>query len=340
MKKKFQHDYEIEKKQVDALGKFKDPKDTIYHMFKDKLEHSNFYYDQDGLRVGDDKTNIIDHQVYNFNSLGYRAREFSKENPGNTLVFGCSTSFGQGVPEDQAWSNQFAKLKGIDVLNLSLPGKGVSRYFEDFLIYCNEYGKPKNVIVLVADLYRLRFLNDTEHHTAYGSQSKVPGKIMVPLAMEDLFLNNWDTSLKDKYTEIPFDTKDYISPYYGIYQNVWSMYAFEAFCKAAGINLFWSTYNRETKDVIKELIKNKPIFEKFLIDNDLLVSEQLLSDSCEETHNNIHHGTDLWEFGTDAPWKGRSHPGVHLHTHVAEFFNRHLGVDDEGNLHKIQNPAD
>lgn len=331
----FQHDSENSKRQVDALKEFQHCKDGFYDIFKDKLAHSNFYWDESGLRVGDDYRNIIDKQIYNFNSSGYRAREFSKDNPGNTLVFGCSTSMGQGIPEEQIWSNQFAKLKGLDVLNLALPGKGGSRYLEDFLIYCNQYGKPKNVIVLLADLYRLRFMNDTEYHMSEGNKSLMPGREMVPRSVEDLFLNNWDVSSKDKYTKIPFDTKDYISPFYGIYQNIWSMYAMEAFCKASGINLFWSTYNYETKAVVNELLSHKDMFEKFLIDDDLLTNEEALFENCKENHGNEYYDTDNWVFGTDQPWQGRRHPGIHLHTHVAEFFDRHLGVDNEGNLYKV-----
>lgn len=329
----FQH--EKKPSQVNSLSKFKNPEPGFLEMFKNQLAHSNFYYNENGLRVGENHKNIIDKQVYNLNSLGYRSREFSKEDPGNTLIFGCSTSMGQGVPEDQVWSKQFGKLKGIESLNLALPGKGAARYFEDFLIYCSQYGKPKNVIVLLADLYRLRFMGDDEYHMCYGNNSLVPGWTMAKISMEDVFLNNWDISAKDKYTKIPFDVKDYISPYYGIYQNIWSMYAMEAFCKNSGINFFWSTYNYETKEIINSLLTHKNIFNNFLIDDDLLTRENDLFKYCKESHNNEYHKTDNWVFGTDLPWAGRKHPGVHMHTHIAEFFDRHLGVDDEGNLYKI-----
>lgn len=331
----FTHDSHDASKRLNALKKFTDGNENFYDMFKVELEHTQFYWNENGLRNGYKDENIIDTQIYNFNSLGYRAREFSKDLPTNTLIFGCSTSFGQGVPEDQTWSNQLSKLKNIEILNMAMPGKGVSRYLEDLMIYCNNFGKPSNVIVLVADLFRLRFLNDTKYHLQEGGKSLMANRKIVPISMTDLFLNNWDPSIRDKYVEVPFDSTNYISPYYGLYQNLWSMYAIESFCSAAGINLFWSTYNHESKAIIKEMLKHKKYFNNFLIDDDLLTDEPRLFAECKDSHNNPYFDTDNWVFGTDQPWQGRKHPGIHLHTHIAEFFDRHLGVDDEGNLYTI-----
>jgi hypothetical protein len=334
-KNAFKHTNHDNKKRLNVLDNFINGSKNFYDIFKEELSHTNFFYDENGLRSGKNTDDIFDKQEYNLNSLGYRCRDFSDSLPSNTLIFGCSTSFGQGVPEDQTWSNQLSKLKNIEILNLSIPGKGAARYFEDLLIYCNKYGKPKNVIVLLPDLYRLRFLNDIDYHIANNNDYIPKGVDMVPLFIEDIFLNNWNVYDRDKYLKVPFNSKDNISPYYGIYQNISSMYEIETFCRFAKINLFWSTYNSESKLIINELLKNKNIFNDFIIDDDLLTDEPALDANCKESHGNKHFNTDLWVFGTDKPWQGRKHPGVHLHTHVAEFFDRHLGVDDEGNLYKI-----
>ena len=340
MKNNFYHDNFDTNKKFNPLPKFVYGQNRFYDMFKIELDHTNFYCNEKKLWRGDSDTDILDTQIYNLNSLGYRAREFSKDVETNTLMFGCSTSFGQGVPEDQSWTNQLSKLKNIEILNMAVPGTGIARYLEDLLLYCNQFGKPKNVIVLAADLFRLRFLNDTQYHWSEGSFSLRDDDQMVDLAIGDMFLNTWDLTVRNKYVEIPFNSKDYISPYYGLYQNLWSMYAIESFCHSSGINLFWSTYNGTSKDMIKELLKNKAFFKNFLIDDDLLTDEERLSLECKDSHGNPYSETDNWIFGTDKPWAGRSHPGIHLHTHVAEFFDRHLGVDNEGNLYKIPDTKD
>ena len=118
------------------------------------------------------------------------------------------------------------------------------------------------------------------------------------------------------------------------------MYAIESFCNASGINLFWSTYNHESKKIIIELLKNKKYFKNFLIDDDLLTDEPSLFRECKKSHNNPYFDTENWVFGTDNPWQGRRHPGVHLHVHIAEFFDRHLGVDDNGNLYPVLHTKD
>jgi hypothetical protein len=335
MRDMFMHDSFNPNKKLQAIKKFESTADNFYDMYKSNLAHTDFYWNEKGLRRGNAEDDILDTQFYNLNSLGYRSREFSKDIPTNTLMFGCSTSFGQGVPEDQTWASQLAKFKNIEILNMGIPGMGVARYLEDLLLYCNEFGKPKNVIVLVPDLFRLRFMNDIDYHLAEGNDALIPGMSRVPISMEDLFLNNWDITIREKYIKIPFDSKHYISPYYGVYQNLWSMYAIESFCRAAGINLFWSTYNNESKIIIQELLKNKNFFQNFLIDDDLLIDENKLFLYCKQSHNNPYFDTDNWVFGTDRPWQGRKHPGIHLHTHIAEFFNRHLEVDSNGNLYKI-----
>lgn len=118
MKNNFYHDNFDTNKKFNPLPKFVYGQNRFYDMFKIELDHTNFYCNGNKLWRAESDTNILDTQVYNLNSLGYRAREFSKDVETNTLMFGCSTSFGQGVPEDQVWTNQLSKLKNIEILNM------------------------------------------------------------------------------------------------------------------------------------------------------------------------------------------------------------------------------
>lgn len=319
---------------LNTLRNFEQPLESFYDIFKTQLCHINFFANEKGLRCNFESEDIIDSNSYILNSLGYRTRELDKNNPGDVVVFGCSTSFGMGVPQDQVWTNKFAAIKNLDVINLCIPGTGTLRYFEDAMLYIKTYGKPKNILVLIPDLYRIRFIDDTEYHLATERHDLEDGFEFAPLSVVDLFLDNFNEH-KDDYVQIPFDTRKNISPYYGVYRNIFSMFALEMFCNNAGINLFWSTYNNESKAVLNTLQETKPFFTNFIIDNDLLTDEEALINNCHDSHDNEYAGTHNWNYGTDEPWKGRTHPGIHFHTHVAEFFNRNLGVDDEGNLYKI-----
>ncbi len=307
--------------------KFEDKENSIKDLFKQRISHTGFSYNKNGLSSGG---HIIDKTEYNLNSLGYRSREFLKDRPGDLITIGCSTSFGQGVPENEVWSSKLSNIKSMDVVNLSIPGMGATRYIEDLSIYIKEFGKPKNIIALIPDLFRLRFLNDFEFHISSNGAANSDKD----LYMEDIFLNA-GFEKRSRYIEIPFMSSDRISPVYVLYRNISAILMMESLFKSANINFFWSTYDSSTLSIINDLIKIGIVFDGYIQDEEFDLNEKDINNRCKDSHQNLNYGTENWDRGLDFPNNGRFHQGIHFHTHVAELFDKKLGKDEDGNLYKI-----
>lgn len=100
---------------------------------------------------------------YEFNSNGFRCDEFEgllKNGQDSILYFGCSFTFGIGLPEEQIWvtqlHNKIEKLEGkrLNKINLGMPGAGI-----DYVRYTAGKAiskfKPKYVFTYVPPFPRL-----------------------------------------------------------------------------------------------------------------------------------------------------------------------------------------
>ncbi len=97
-----------------------------------------------------------------------------EKNP-DFVCIGCSCTVSMGLIEEYSWPSIIRKLTGAKVNNLSSPGSGMeflcSVAFDSFA----EFGKPKNVLALFPDIYRMWTINsyadlrNEKNHTIHAS---------------------------------------------------------------------------------------------------------------------------------------------------------------------------
>jgi hypothetical protein len=105
-------------------------------MYEDNLKSQpdNWYY----------RTNKV---YYNFNSKGYRAKEFDQIDWNNSIVlFGCSNTLGIGLEESNTIASKIELKTGIPTINMGISGASMFRSFNDSLILAENNYKPKAVV--------------------------------------------------------------------------------------------------------------------------------------------------------------------------------------------------
>lgn len=98
---------------------------------------------------------------YTLNSAGYRTKEFNDINWAKSIViFGDSSVFGVGLPEEYTISGQIEKILNIPVINLGAPGSSSLYTLHNSVILSESYPTPKAVVSLWTSPYRLPYYTD------------------------------------------------------------------------------------------------------------------------------------------------------------------------------------
>jgi hypothetical protein len=98
---------------------------------------------------------------YNFNSNGYRTKEFNNINWGESIViFGCSLVFGVGLAEDETITYQLSKILKKNVINMGVPGSSVEFNLYNNLILKKGYPSPLAVVNLWTNIERTTQYNE------------------------------------------------------------------------------------------------------------------------------------------------------------------------------------
>jgi len=148
---------------------------------------------------------------YNFNSQGFREKEFSTIDWNNSIVlFGCSFVTGEGLPENGMITLHLSKMLNMPVINLG--GIGTSVIFSAYNnLRLKDNYKPKAVINLWTTIYRYTYFNETNNHIDCGlwnleeSESeffKYSLKHEKNLQMHQLYLRNFTKTIWNDTTYV------------------------------------------------------------------------------------------------------------------------------------------
>jgi hypothetical protein len=97
---------------------------------------------------------------YCINSLGYRAPEFDQVDWKNSVVmFGCSTTFGDGVNQDDTIPAQLSKIIGRPVINMGAGGSGQMWSLHNAIVLKEYYTTPVAVVNFWPSIYRTTTYN-------------------------------------------------------------------------------------------------------------------------------------------------------------------------------------
>ena len=81
---------------------------------------------------------------YRYNRFGFRGDDFSGRPDG--LAFGCSHTFGVGLPENDTWVSQFSRISNSAVWNLGVSGGSLDTVYR-LVSFWVRHVRPEFVLV-------------------------------------------------------------------------------------------------------------------------------------------------------------------------------------------------
>lgn len=198
------------------------------------------------------RTTIEEQDVkYTINNYGARGDwSIKTQNPDhiNIAVFGCSFTFAVGIPEYQTWSAQIKQKlpadKTVNIINLGYPGGSVSKSLK-FFKYLTDVYKIDIAIFLLPSHWRAEF-------AVYYTQD-------YPVKYINL-IPNFNSSYVEGVWE---DFYKYSTAGTRLYDTVREIGYIELIAKVNNIETYYSSWDGETLDTVKNYVDKKQILPYF-----------------------------------------------------------------------------
>lgn len=268
---------------------------------------------------------VDEHNTYNINRLGYRGEVYENF---DILASGCSITFGIGVPESERWTEVLSRKTNKEVMNLGSPGASVESICLNLIQHCLNNKMPKEIFCLFPDFFRSMVVVDKEFYKS--------GFLRVDIGKQDflqyIYCNpniKTDGDYIFMQVEDQKNIEDSRSPHQLILNSINAIYTLEAFCLANKIKLKWTTWDVASSMVINELLNLKDFkLKNFtpLFPPGTKAWAVYVDTSCRLYHEPELKNSPWWSIGSDYSIingkkdTSRSHPGMHLQHHVADFF--------------------
>jgi hypothetical protein len=315
----------------------------------EKASKSVYYYPGIESDIYKNKLNLIKNggwkrmefgSICEYNEYGFRSPKFKKDI--DLLFAGCSVASGLGLPIEETMpyilsNNLHVEYNSVARYGDSIPGQ-ISKIFS----YINEFGNPKKIVALFPDFNRFltfnnqallasqSFFDSYDEKTFVWANTQSENDFRTKEYMNFMIKNSTTVSAEQNPKGIykrPLIANDVITEeishmYAAQYIDMLSLY-----CKAAGIDFVWSTWDTTTNELIKKInfenyISCSP--ENWSVSGDLDIlhdPETKNKINCHEDKNNstsFHVALDR-EKGIE-----HSHFGHHRHLHYAETFLNYL----------------
>lgn len=252
---------------------------------------------------------------YRKNSHGYRCDDFNNSNNDKKiLTLGCSHTWGQGVFEENIWTNILSQKLNLNLVNLAIGGDSVMGQVRKAFYYFREFGNPK-IVVAVFPLFRMEFpyvRNRTSDENF--TEDKVPSRYMIERI----------TIYKDdfrKFSKYPHDPKEVISYEATLFFNYVFIDMLDQYCKSHNIPFIWTFWESEDAVLEEEMNRLKDRYShvdieplKWFIYNGVehFNGSPVPTDCHKEISDSI-----IFQEGADRNI-GTPHWGIHRHAHIAE----------------------
>lgn len=275
--------------------------------------------------------------TYEINSDGFRDKDFDNC---DTLVAGCSVTFGVGIPEYGRWGNIIESRTNKKVANISFPGGSISIICNAIIKYCIVYGMPKNIFMFAPSLTRGNVVTDDNFYVSgrWGNTANNERDVLSLVTTDSNVVFIPEHDILEFTKTFDFDERSIensISPHQFLHESLISLFMLESFCKTNNINFIWSTWSNSSTYIMKKLITIKDFFIKNYIEfselgpkmydyNDIVIN-------CNSDHDSILSNEKTWLYGSDILYKKnkkikdyRGHPGIHFNYHVADLFEKFI----------------
>jgi hypothetical protein len=228
--------------QTDVIGKVLEYNTTYDQVCQDCIHPECFEL------YGDKRDTTYDfyenHPIsFKINNHGFRSDDFSKESVKNNFVyFGCSNTFGLGVPVEGVWSHQLNRsLGGEQHLNVGTRGGNIETITYNFFKFIEKFGNPKGVFIYFPNLTRqLKF---------YGL--------------------NKDKHISMTYINQPATVDELI------FRSALLIKSIELYCESNKIPLVYSSWDPQMLSAVSKLVKEGILSKKYFVDRmDLSILEK------------------------------------------------------------------
>lgn len=269
-----------------------------------KIRFTTPYEKETSLKAIKDKiTNLkVDDVSYNISDLGFRL-----ENPLDFIgrgvgMFGCSITYGIGVPEDKTFSAQLQQKIGPPVYNFGIPGAGIQKITKAFIALNNHY-KLKAAVFIMPSMHRFEYMG-LEAFDEIFSESYVPNFEPINPNRKHVYDLTYT-----HYDDIHF-----------LDQFVKHIALIKANAKVNGTRVYFLTWDSRLRDLAGD----------YKI-QDLTSYKIVHFPEIQEKVN----GVTVKDFARDG-----LHPGVRSHTQIANYLHSAIFTEDELNrIFKIEEPV-
>jgi hypothetical protein len=223
---------------------------------------------------------------YNLNKFLFRSKElkdFQKENM-NILYSGCSNTWGDGVFEEEMWTNILTNKietlnlnKKIDSNNIAYPGSNVKGIIKNLLGTTQKIGLPNYIFICFPSITRDLFYSKG-YAQFFNCFVEDPAAPLEPVSVGKKYNHNfsYENNLLTSTTMI---------------------FLLEELCKSSNIKLFWTTWDDD----------DDKIFQKMNFNNYFKIN-------YEYENKAIKTNSPYWEVAQDG-----FHPGAKWHAGIAEY---------------------
>lgn len=173
---------------------------------------------------------------YKFSNLGFRDGDMPSHV--NLAAFGCSFTFGVGLPEDKIWHRVLAKKQNCSTYNFGQPGASIKTTVDIFSIVCNHVKIDKAVVLL-----------PTYHRALIASQHLSEKNVVLVGLLPNINKQEWeedyDIDADMYYKYIP--TAEFIN------KMKEDIYMMEYIARHKNIELYISSWDPSTYELLKSL---------------------------------------------------------------------------------------
>lgn len=259
---------------------------------------------------------------YDVNSLGYRSKEFDGNS--DMLFLGCSQTYGQGIPQENTWTDILSKKMNLSSSSLAARGDSIIGQVTKAFYYFEKFGNPKIVVALFPD-YRIMTpytKGKMETRNEFKRRNFKEHKEMPTIEYSEM------TGSLAQYSKAPHDPQEVLTEeFVFFYENIF-IDMLRQYCKSNDIKFFWSNWDPKYQGyVYNEINKFYPKHNEGYCHIDAFTWNTDTGDidnygefnalDCHTDHNRNH---ELFYRGSDRANGHRPHWGTHKHLHIAEDF--------------------
>jgi hypothetical protein len=236
-----------------------------------------------------------DSRWYSNNSNGHRGKDFTENT--DTLIVGCSVTYGVGLELEETWGHIVSEAMGFDYRMLAFPGVSISKMVREIVEYVTTFGPPKRILALMPDSRRVDLFE--AHKEGLGVVLINANPLRVKLNTLD------DISYVDAKSGKIVGHVDYPSAV-----SMASLNYLEKFCALLDIKLCWTTWQENRS--ISETYKEFPSYFNMRLEGEEVEKSFPDCTAHVETGSNFKMASD------------KEHWGHHYHLHAADRFLEQL----------------